>query len=91
MRTVYILEDDDIVLSDDWMRPLDFDGSPNTRSVYSGTPENNTKWIMVCEYFGDWVVGKTVKKIHKKMNRHDAGPLHEYEFIRGFIPHKHTY
>ena len=51
-------------------------------NTYSGTPENNAKWIRVDQKFGDFWFGKPVKELVM---------VNPYEFIRGEIPKSHFY
>jgi hypothetical protein len=87
MRTISILEDDDVIDPDDWCRPLQIvsmngghsDGY-SFKSCYSGTPENNTKWVKVKHVIGSCWFGKKVKTINKGL---------KYEFVSGDIPKSH--
>lgn len=88
MKIVQILEDDDILQPTDYCRPLILTTlSPQSDvysfyNTYSGTPENNTKWIRVDQKFGECWFGKPVKELINS---------HPYEFIRGEIPKSHLY
>ena len=88
MITIQILEDNDIVNADDWCRPLEIESMSggmsdhfSFRSVYSGTPCNNAKWVRVRDVFGKCWFGSKVGEFWKKG--------FEYEFIRGKIPEEH--
>lgn len=94
MISVHILEGHDKISPMDWVRPLHFDGEANTRSHYSGLPENNTMWIRVNECFGDWMFGKTVDEFHKHINKkmyHSINKGLQYEFVRGIMPDNHIW
>jgi len=89
MKTIDILEDTDVVFLTDWCRPLQIvsmNGGHSDyysfESCYSGSPENNAKWVRVYQVFGSVWFNKQVKDFPKE-------PL--YEFIRGDIPKHHTY
>jgi len=88
MKTVQILEKEDIVEGTDWCRPLQLctmNGGHSDymsyRSQYSGRPENNVKWAPVNKIFGAGWLGCSVESI----NNH----LQKYEFVRGDIPKSH--
>ena len=90
MKTIQILEDDDIVVPSDWCRPLQIISMSgghsdyySFESCYTGLPENNVKWCRVEQIFGSCWFGKPVKEINI------SGLL--YEFARGDIPWKHQY
>lgn len=92
MIEVYLLEHDDHVFADDWVRPLvmvsGYDGlTVETRSYLSGRPENNVRWVRVRDVFGKHVFGLTVAELHKKFK--DFGV--QYEFMRGEIPDSHKF
>lgn len=89
MIDVAILEFDDKVLPDDWCRPLALytmsDGMSDGlsfKSQYSGTPENNVKWVKVKHVFGECWDYKTVIEIANSLGI-------RYEFVRGNIPITH--
>jgi len=89
MKTVYILENEDAVLADDWCRPLALvsmsGGASDSYSFYSqytGQPENNVKWAKVSWVFGECWFGGTVKQLNGKFT--------PYEFMRGDIPESHV-
>ena len=87
MKTVVILEPHDIITPDCWCRPLvlqtmsgGMSDSMSFKSCYSGTPENNTKWVRVTDQAGPYWIGKTVAEFNDLM---------PYEFIVGDPPEKH--
>lgn len=91
MKNVQILESSDIIHENDYMRPLQLQTENGGRSdymaltnVYSGRPQNNVKWIKVSQYLGQCWWGRTVEDFHGKMYGH------EYEFLRGDLPHTHV-
>jgi hypothetical protein len=90
MKTVQILEADDIVEPEDWCRPLSIVSMSGGQSdyysfenQYTGAPENNVKWVKVKYILGKPWHGQTVKEIDKGL-----GKYLKYEFIRGDIPRR---
>lgn len=88
MITVQMLEADDAVHPDDWCRPLSIVSMSGGHSdyhsfqnQYTGSPENNVKWVKVKYMFGKRWHGQTVNEIDKHL-----GQFVKYEFIRGKIP-----
>lgn len=88
MITVQILEADDAVDAEDWCRPLSITSMSgghsdyySFRNQYSGSPENNVKWVKVKYILGKGWHGKTVKQIDRGL-----GEYVKYEFVRGDIP-----
>lgn len=88
MITVQILEADDCVDPEDWCRPLSIVSMSgghsdyySFKSQYTGSPENNVKWVKVKYILGKPWHGKTVKDIDFGLGR-----FVKYEFIRGDIP-----
>lgn len=89
MRTIGMLEQDDLILADDWVRPLVFHSAmtqgeivANSRNTYSGQPVNHPKWVRVRMIFGSCWFGKKVRELD---------PNQEYEFIRGDVPERHQF
>lgn len=86
MRTVSILEDSDTVEPTDWCRPLQliqgFSDGISFRSCYTGTPENNVKWVRAGHVLGPVWFGKTVHDLTVCLGE-------RYEFVRGDIPVTH--
>lgn len=93
MRTVNILEDNDVIEINDYVRPLSFSGTPNSYSQYTGRPDNNTRWVKVLEVFGEWVIGITIGELYKSSEDayHTENAIKRYEFIRGHIPETHMW
>jgi hypothetical protein len=90
MKTVQILEADDIVEPEDWCRPLSIVSMSGGHSdyysfenQYTGAPENNVKWVKVKYILGKGWHGQTVKEIDKGL-----GKYLKYEYIRGDIPRR---
>jgi len=88
MITVSILEDDDTIKADDWCRPLAIvsmsGGSSDSysfKSCYSGTPENNVKWVQVKHVFGKCWFGEPVSEFNRECEA--------FEFLRGTPPKEH--
>lgn len=88
MITVQILEANDAVDAEDWCRPLSITSMSggqsdyySFRNQYSGSPENNVKWVKVKYILGQGWHGKTVKQIDRRL-----GEYVKYEFVRGDIP-----
>ncbi len=94
MLPVSILEDSDTIQATDWCRPLQLitmSGGHSDyysfTSCYSGTPENNTKWLAVYQKLGAVWLGRTVGEYNTAVE--ECGP--QYEFLRGDIPVSHQY
>lgn len=88
MKTVQILEPDDVIKPTDFCRPLTLEtmnggcsDAYSFRSQYSGTPENNIKWAPVYYCFGSCWNGRLVKEVLHR--------LPPYEFLRGSPPSEH--
>lgn len=87
MITVKILEPGDHVKPTDWCRPLtlvSMSGGHSDHysfeSMYSGTPENNVRWVRVEDVFGPCWFGKPASELQTHLR---------YEFIRGTVPETH--
>ena len=72
MIRVGILESNDFVKSNDWCRPLSLQSMSGGHSdgysfknCYSGTPENNVKWVPVDRQFGEHLHDKRVSDFHE--------------------------
>lgn len=91
MILINILEPDDIITKECWMRPLrlmtmsgGMSDSMSFKSQYSGVPENNVKWVRVIDQLGPRWIGKTVKEFIKCQLMDFP-----YEFAIGNIPKSH--
>ena len=92
MRTIKMLEEDDLIHSEFWCRPMNFLPSaaagcevfPNTTSCYGGRPMNNTRWIKVRDVLGPFWFGRSVSEFN-------AGSKMQYEFVSGEIPEGHQW
>lgn len=87
MRTIQILEKDDIIQRGDFCRPLDLDWDGDfftTTSAYSGTPINYMEWLQVERASLDHWIGKTVGAYNEKMRA-----FWRIEVIRGDVPQSH--
>lgn len=91
MKTVEILELDDLIDPEDWCRPLQivsmsggYSDYYSFQSQYSGAPENNVKWVKVKFILGKPWHGKSVREYNKAMREFGT-----YEFVRGEIPQAH--
>lgn len=89
MIDLTVLEFDDRISPDDWCRPLSLytmsggmSDSLSFKSQYSGTPENNVKWVQVKHVFGECWDNKTVLEITNALGI-------RYEFVRGNVPILH--
>lgn len=96
MKTIGILEKDDVILATDYVRYLEIEycgqsDTVSTRSTYSGTPINFFRWLTVKEAGWMHFIGKTVGYVEKAINRMERAhqPLARYEFARGDIPESH--
>lgn len=95
MITVQILEDEDRILKEDFVRQLSltFEGQSDylaTSSTYGGSAVNRLGWVPAKYHCPAWV-GKTVGEFRKavlKLGRHSTETCN-YEFIRGKIPANH--
>lgn len=92
MITIQLLEDNDIIQSTDWCRPMvintiyPWSDTITFTNTYSGNPENNVKWLTAKQCCPFWI-GKPVKDFNNGMKRSGSW----YEFIRGPIPLQHQY
>jgi len=92
MITIQLLEDDDIIQSSDWCRPmviLPADSWSDTilfNDTYSGHPENNVTWLTAQQCCAAWI-GNTVKEFNDAL----ANCVVWHEFVRGPIPVHHQY
>lgn len=89
MKTVQILEPDDLIDPEDWCRPLmlismsgGHSDSYSFKGAYSGTPENNVKWVKVKDQFGPIWFGKMTREVNFELGM-------RYEFLRGNLPSTH--
>lgn len=80
------LEDTDTIEPTDWCRPLflttmsgGMSDSMSFKNQYSGTPENNVKWVKVSAIFGECWFGTTLGKLNNSVGM-------KYEMVRGNIP-----
>lgn len=80
------LEDTDTIAPNDWCRPLNLNtmsgGISDTISLknnYSGSPENNVKWVKVSAVFGECWFGATLGELNGRLST-------KYEMVRGNIP-----
>lgn len=89
MKTVQILEDDDVITGNEYVRAITFIESENPGcnkfSCYGGRPENNTLWVPFSDVFGTWCIGYTVGELREKMNNY------RYEFVLGDVPETNTW
>ncbi len=88
MIGIYLLEDDDVIQADDWIRPLNLmyngqSGELHTTSIYGGTPINRLGWIPV-KYYCPAFINQTVADYRRVMKE-----FHRYELARGPIPKSH--
>jgi hypothetical protein len=91
MKTVNILELDDVIDPEDWCRPLQvvsmsggYSDHYSFQSQYTGAPENNVKWVKVKYILGKGWHGQTVRQYNICMRQFGT-----YEFVRGDIPDSH--
>lgn len=86
MIKIFILEPNDLIYPEDWCRPLyissGYGDSISTKSCYSGTPENNLKWVLVKHVLGPcWFF----RPISEYFRNNEVS----MEFARGDIPKEH--
>lgn len=88
MITAQFLENEDTILPDDWCRPLQLvtmsggmSDSMSYRSMYSGTPENNVRWVRVRDVFGPRWKDTRVIDVNRELGT--------YEFVRGNVRPSH--
>lgn len=96
MITLQLLEENDTIESNDWCRPLAINSMSggysdhySFKNQYSGTPENNSKWVQVKHIFGSCWFGKTVKELNGNGYSKHWPVETRMEFVRGEIPKKH--
>lgn len=84
------LEDTDLIAPTDWCRPLSLctmsggmSDSMSYQNQYSGTPENNVKWVKVSAVIGECWYGTPLGELNKKLKL-------QYEMVRGNIPKGHA-
>lgn len=89
MITVQFLQNDDVIDPEDWCRPLQLvtmsggmSDSMSHKSMYSGTPENNVRWVKVKDVIGPRWKGCTKKEVN-------SSGFTPYEFVRGDVPPSH--
>lgn len=89
MIALQLLEPHDVLQASDWCRPLNLMSMSggmsdyySFKSCYTGSPENNVKWVRVEDQLGPGWLGKTVGEFNQR-------PVIPYEFIRGLIPQEH--
>jgi len=95
MISVNILENNDVIQDDDWVRQLNliYDGQSDTlatNGTYSGMPMNRTRWIPARVFCPAWI-GKLVGDFREAMmtfDRHES-ETSDYEFVRGNVPSHH--
>lgn len=92
MITVQLLEPTDILEPNDWCRPLQIvsmNGGHSDyysfQSSYTGTPENNVKWVRAKCVIGSGWFGKPVREYLDGMKKFGLS----WEFVRGPIPARH--
>ncbi len=97
MKTLLLLEDDDVINPTDWIRPLtitlDSGESINGFSMYGGSPQNNVRWVQFKDVFGECHYGKTVRQIKEMANQyvHAQNRSMRYEIVRGDLPGDHIW
>ena len=88
MILVQILEPYDTILPSDWCRPLSLctmsggmSDSMSYKSCYTGSPENNVKWVRVDAIFAPLWFNETLRRLNRDGTK--------YEVCRGDIPRGH--
>lgn len=92
MKTINILEKNDVIQKGDWCRPLylctmsgGMSDDYSFKSMYSGAPENNTKWCRVERIMPFWI-GDTIQKFEDATEQWQI-----YEYVRGDLPEEHIH
>jgi hypothetical protein len=89
MRTIKILDKDDVITVETFCRPLGvtYESSHSSavleRATYSGMPINHMKWVPVRYVLGSCWIGKTVEEFSTDYD------YSEYEYAIGDIPAAH--
>lgn len=98
MISVGILERDDVIREDDWVRYLDIEyigqsDTVMTRSTYGGSPINFFRWMTVKEARMYHFIGKTVGYVQQWLDSIEKPhqPVARWEFVRGPVPHNHRF
>ncbi len=94
MKTLFLLEDDDIIEPTDWIRPITIIGdSINGFSTYSGRPMNNVRWVQFQDIFGKVHFGKTVRQLKEMATQYVHAPNRSetFEIMRGEMPAAHVW
>lgn len=96
MKTIFYLEDRDVITKSDFCRQLDLEyvGQSDylhTTNTYSGKPTNFTRWLQVERAGIPHFIGRTVGEFNSAMDSMDQPhqPVSLWEFVRGDIP-KHA-
>lgn len=96
MISVGILERDDVIREDDWVRYLDIEYAGQsdtvaTRSCYGGSPMNFFRWLRVKDAMMYHFIGKTVGYVQDRLDEMDKAhnSYARYEFARGEVPTSH--
>lgn len=92
MLVIHMLEPTDILEPNDWCRPLQIVSMSgghsdyySFQSNYTGTPENNAKWVRAKCVIGKPWFGKPVGEYLEGMRELGLS----WEFVRGPIPARH--
>jgi len=100
MKTLQLLELDDAIHPDDWIRPLTQEHNQfgdtvamHSFNMYGGTPQNNIKWIRVRDFFGKCHWGKTLGQINSLFDNSPnwQNQMLRYEVVRGDMPTNHVW
>jgi hypothetical protein len=96
MKTLLLLESEDIILATDWARPLHFIPRSEhsdytdieTLGVYCGLPSNNVRWVTASDALGEYWIGRTLGELNDGIDKLRVGTnyLAKYEIVRGDIP-----
>lgn len=83
-----------IITKDMFCRPLqlEYTGQSDciiTVRTYSGTPINNMKWLPVCDFLGDFWLGKTIEDFENEQGTNKYNPIIPIEWVKGKIPESH--
>jgi hypothetical protein len=97
MISIGILERDDVIRGDDWVRYMEIEyvgqsDTVMTRSTYGGSPLNFFRWMTVKDAQMFHFIGKKLGYVEDWLDsiERPSQPVARWEFARGPIPESHT-